>query len=63
MFGLLGFIPGWIAAKILHTFGALRIPKEIELIGLDTSVNIQRLKDEQEILKAEHEAVDKKLNT
>jgi len=55
MFGLLGFIPGWIAAKILNAFGVLRIPKEIELIGLDTAVNIQRLKDEQEVLAAEHE--------
>jgi ammonia channel protein AmtB len=55
MFGLLGFIPGWVFAKILNAFGVLRIPKEIELIGLDTAVNIQRLKDEQEILAAEHE--------
>ncbi len=59
MFGLLGFLPGWIFAKILNTFGVLRIPREIELIGLDTAENIQRLKDEQEILKAEHEAINK----
>jgi len=59
MFGLLGFFPGWIFAKILNAFGALRIPREIELIGLDTPANIQRLKDEQEILAAEHEALKK----
>ncbi len=35
MFGVLGFLPGWIVAKILHSFGVLRIPREIELLGLD----------------------------
>jgi len=59
MFGLLGFLPGWVFAKIINAFGALRIPREIELIGLDTGANIQRLKDEQEILAAEHEALKK----
>lgn len=62
MFGLLGFLPGWFFAKILNAFGALRIPREIELMGLDTVENIQRLKDEQEILKAEHEAIKKVTN-
>ncbi|MDH3607734.1 MAG: ammonium transporter [Gammaproteobacteria bacterium] len=59
MFGLLRFILGWLFAKILNAFGALRIPKEIELIGLDTAANIQGLKDEQEILSAEHQALKK----
>lgn len=35
MFGVLGFLPGWVVAKILHGFGALRIPREIEILGLD----------------------------
>lgn len=35
MFGVLGFLPGWTVAKILNKFGMLRIPKEIELMGLD----------------------------
>lgn len=35
MFGVLGFLPGWIVAKILHAFGMLRIPREIEILGLD----------------------------
>jgi len=35
MFGVLGFLPGWVCAKILHSFGMLRVPKEIELLGLD----------------------------
>ena len=37
MFGVLGFLPGWIAAKILSALGILRIPKEVELLGLDFS--------------------------
>ena len=35
MFGVLGFLPGWIGAKILSALGILRIPKEVELLGLD----------------------------
>ncbi len=36
MFGVLGFLPGYVAAKILHALGQLRVPPEIELAGLDT---------------------------
>ena len=35
MFGVLGFLPGWIVAKLLHGMGLLRIPKKVELEGLD----------------------------
>ena len=35
MFGLLGFLPGWILAKILHSANKLRIPREVELAGTD----------------------------
>ena len=35
MFGVLGFLPGWVGAKILAAMGILRIPKEVELLGLD----------------------------
>jgi ammonia channel protein AmtB len=35
MFFVLGFIPGWVLAKILDAFGLLRVPKAVELIGLD----------------------------
>jgi len=35
MFGLLGFLPGWIIAKILNGVGRLRIPHDVELAGLD----------------------------
>ena len=35
MFWVLGFIPAWILAKILQSFDLLRIPREVELLGLD----------------------------
>jgi ammonia channel protein AmtB len=36
MWGVLGFIPGYILAKILAAFGLLRVPREVEIVGLDT---------------------------
>lgn len=47
MFFVLGFLPGWISAKILNSFGLLRIPREIEILGLDTADDIAREADEQ----------------
>ncbi len=35
MFGLLGFLPAFVLAKIQHAFGALRIPEDVEIMGLD----------------------------
>jgi ammonia channel protein AmtB len=35
MFWVLGFIPAWILAKILQAANLLRIPREVELLGLD----------------------------
>jgi ammonia channel protein AmtB len=35
MFGLLGFLPAWIFSKILNGAGLLRIPRKVELEGLD----------------------------
>lgn len=35
MFGLLGFLPGWVTAKVLAFFGCLRIPTNKEIAGLD----------------------------
>ena len=53
MFGVLGFIPGIIMAKILDSFGALRIPREVELAGLDVGRDILDEENDQEILAAE----------
>lgn len=35
MFGLLGFLPGYLGALALNSFGLLRIPRKVELEGLD----------------------------
>jgi ammonia channel protein AmtB len=35
MFGLLGFLPGYVVARIQAARGTLRIPVEVELQGLD----------------------------
>ncbi|MYF93277.1 MAG: ammonium transporter [Gemmatimonadetes bacterium] len=59
MFGLLGFIPGWVAAKIIHSLGGLRIPREIELAGLDYGTTVDRAAEEQGIIDAEREEVGK----
>ncbi|MDE0310457.1 MAG: hypothetical protein OXI60_11615 [Acidiferrobacterales bacterium] len=53
MFGVLGFIPGYIIAKILNVFGILRIPPSVEIAGLDTYVQAQIDADEQAIIDAE----------
>jgi ammonium transporter, Amt family len=36
MFFVLGFLPTFILAKALDTFGLLRVPRAVELAGLDT---------------------------
>ena len=46
MFVVLGFIPGWIIAKVLHGMGKLRIPREVELAGLDFEI-MEAAKDDE----------------
>lgn len=53
MFGVLGFIPAWILAKILNAMGLLRIPPRVELAGLDLSEYHGRYLDEAEVYEAE----------
>jgi ammonia channel protein AmtB len=55
MFVVLGFIPAFILAAILKAFGLLRIPREIELVGLDLSEYAARYMEEDDIQKAEIE--------
>src|SRR5680860_1184924 len=35
MFFVLGFVPAWVVSKILDGAGLLRVPREVELMGLD----------------------------
>ncbi|MBL9033947.1 MAG: ammonium transporter, partial [Rhodospirillaceae bacterium] len=51
----LGFVPCFILAAILKKFNLLRIPKEIELVGLDLSEYAARYDEEADIVKAEIE--------
>ncbi|WP_282606376.1 ammonium transporter [Pelagibius sp. Alg239-R121] len=37
MFGVLGFLPAFIVSKIMAAMGMLRVPEEVELLGLDFS--------------------------
>ena len=38
MFGVLGMLPGYIIAKVLSGMGKLRIPREVEIAGLDYEI-------------------------
>ena len=49
MFVVLGFIPGYVIAKILHGAGKLRIPREVELAGLDYNIMEAASKDEKAV--------------
>ena len=55
MFFVLGFVPCYILGAILKAAGALRIPKQIELVGLDLSEYAARYAEEEEVQKAELE--------
>jgi ammonia channel protein AmtB len=57
MFWVLGFIPGWILAKILHGAGQLRIPREVELLGLDFGNMREAERARQEVLSTEQAAL------
>jgi len=57
MFGVLGFLPGWIVAKILASAGMLRIPKEVELLGLDFASNQEQKIASDEVRKTQKNLV------
>ncbi|MFQ5755647.1 MAG: ammonium transporter [Acidiferrobacterales bacterium] len=56
MFGVLGLLPGWVTAKILQAFGVLRIPKVVELQGLDAATIADYAEDQKQLESAEHAA-------
>ena len=56
MFFVLGFLPGWIVAKILAAAGVLRIPKQVELLGLDFRTNQEEQAAAAEVRATEKEA-------
>lgn len=56
MFGVLGFVPGFIVAKILNALGMLRIPREVEIAGLDLTTEIIREEEAKDVGDATKEA-------
>ena len=56
MFVGLGFLPCYVAAWIFKKAGLLRIPREVELAGLDHAMRDEEAKQTEEILRAEREA-------
>ena len=52
MFFVLGMLPGWIIAKILHGMGKLRIPREVEIAGLDYDILEPSKSDEKAVSSA-----------
>jgi len=49
MFGVLGFLPGYIVAKILQVTGRLRVPEKIEIAGLDLQEMDQAIEDDRDV--------------
>ena len=45
-------LPGWIIAKVLHGMGKLRIPREVEIAGLDYEIMEAAKDDEKSVASA-----------
>ncbi len=52
MFFVLGFFPALIVSKILHSMGKLRIPREIEMVGLDINHETLRAMEAEDVARA-----------
>ena len=52
MFGVLGMLPGYIIARVLSAFGKLRIPRDVEIAGLDYDMMEDAKKDERAVSSA-----------
>ena len=52
MFFVLGLIPGYIIAKVLNGMGKLRIPREVEIAGLDYEMMESAKEDEKAVSSA-----------
>jgi ammonium transporter, Amt family len=53
MFFVLGFVPGYVLAKILNSFGLLRVPRQAELMGLDFRTLHEEEQARQDVRDAE----------
>jgi ammonia channel protein AmtB len=57
MFWVLGFLPAWILAKILAAMNLLRIPREVELMGLDFGTKHDAEAARLDVIDAERQLV------
>ena len=53
MFWVLGFLPAWVLCRILKAVNLLRIPPQIEIIGLDLADLEGRYLGEEDLRKGE----------
>jgi ammonia channel protein AmtB len=53
MWGVLGFLPAYILSKFFKAVGMLRVPKRVELMGLDFQSNLEYDRAVAEILDSE----------
>jgi ammonia channel protein AmtB len=53
MFFVLGFLPAWIVSKILDGFGLLRVPRQVELMGLDFRTLAEEEAAREDVRRAE----------
>jgi len=53
MFFVLGFVPAWILSKILDAAGLLRVPREVELMGLDFRTLHEEEEAREDVRRAE----------
>ena len=53
MFFVLGFLPGFAVSKLLSSLGMLRVPREVEIAGLDFATKTAYLQAVAEIQRAE----------
>jgi ammonia channel protein AmtB len=56
MFWVLGFIPGFVLSYILKAVGLLRVPREVELAGLDYHTQSVVMQEDRDIISATLEA-------
>ena len=52
MFGVLGMLPGYVIAKVLSAMGKLRIPRDVEIAGLDYDMMEDAKRDEKAVSSA-----------
>jgi ammonia channel protein AmtB len=57
MFIGLGFLPGYALASLLNAMGILRVPREVEIVGLDISASMLQEHEAQAMVEAEREAL------